>query len=113
MLALSRWLLAEMRSDLPPAAERPESELSTVDKLDLPPPRRSSAAVRQQRARQRQRDGVRCYRLEIRDADMEATIDALVAYGRISEDDTMRRSKPRSPRPSSRSDNAGAVFRNA
>src|SRR5262249_28034494 len=52
--------------------------------------RRKVGAARQQRARQRQRDVQRIYQLVITDAAMEAVIDALVSYGRLSEADTLR-----------------------
>jgi len=56
--------------------------------------RKRTAAVRRTRAcRQRQRDGVRRYTLEIDDTAMETVLDALVSYGRLSEPDTLRRDR--------------------
>jgi hypothetical protein len=75
MLALTRWLLAEMRS--PRSIAHP----------DFSPPCRSSSAARKRRYRERQRDGLRIYRLVIGDDAMTDTIEALIAYDRLTEAD--------------------------
>jgi hypothetical protein len=48
-------------------------------------------AARQRHYRQRQRAGLRIYRLEIADQVMRDVLDALVRYGRLSEADTLKR----------------------